>query len=223
MSNFNDKKAAVMKVLSEYNLDSSAVWNCHGTPVILHKALEEVQVMAGIVFEQPTIIEADAGKKIATICVTGKLGDRVEWSIGEAAPNNNKNSYPWAMAEKRGKDRVILKLINLHGHAYSEDEADDFKKSRPAYEPITPAPHKEDMRDFINLPKVKSKSAHQSNKDKDFERLSAMANKDITNPKHIPAWVQENAEWIASMPPIHRHYLKEHLEGIVEALKQPVN
>ena len=51
------------------------------------------------------------------------------WSIGEVAPNNCKNAYPFAMAEKRAKDRVILKLAGLHGYVYSEDEAEDFKES----------------------------------------------------------------------------------------------
>jgi hypothetical protein len=40
-------------------------------------------------------------------------------------------AYPFAMAEKRAKDRVILKLIALHGLVYSEEEADDFKASAP--------------------------------------------------------------------------------------------
>lgn len=31
------------------------------------------------------------------------------------------------MAEKRGKDRVILKLIGLHGVVYSEEEADEMR------------------------------------------------------------------------------------------------
>jgi hypothetical protein len=36
------------------------------------------------------------------------------------------------MAEKRAKDRVILKLVGLHGYVYSEDEADDFKNAKPS-------------------------------------------------------------------------------------------
>ena len=36
------------------------------------------------------------------------------------------------MAEKRAKDRVILKLVGLHGDVYSEDEADDFAV-KPSY------------------------------------------------------------------------------------------
>jgi hypothetical protein len=35
------------------------------------------------------------------------------------------------MAEKRAKDRVILKLVGLHGDVYAEDEADSFKEERP--------------------------------------------------------------------------------------------
>ena len=33
------------------------------------------------------------------------------------------------MAEKRAKDRVILKLAGIHGDAYSEEESDDFKEA----------------------------------------------------------------------------------------------
>lgn len=129
--NRREKMKAVMDVLARYDLDSTSVWDCHGTPVILHKALEVIQVKAGITFGPPSVIEANAAGKIAVICVTGTLGEREEWSIGEAMPSNNKNSYPFAMAEKRAKDRVILKLVNLHGEAYSEDEADDFKEANP--------------------------------------------------------------------------------------------
>ena len=32
-------------------------------------------------------------------------------------------AYVYAMAEKRAKDRVILKLIELHGLVYSEEES----------------------------------------------------------------------------------------------------
>lgn len=105
----------------------TALWDCHGTWVAYHKALERIAAKAKIVFDVPEIIVADANSKIAVIYVTGKMGDRSEWSFGEAAPYNNKNGYPFAMAEKRAKDRVTLKLIGLHGEVYSEEESDDFK------------------------------------------------------------------------------------------------
>ena len=115
-------------VLKEHGFGADACWDCHGTWVVYHRVLEQIATKASIAFDSPLILEANGEKKVAAICVTGHMGDKSEWSIGEAAPGNNKNAYPWAMAEKRGKDRVILKLIGLHGFAYSEEEADDFKR-----------------------------------------------------------------------------------------------
>jgi len=116
----------------------TAGWDCHGTFVLLHKALERVAAHKKITFDAPTIVESDVNAKNVAIVVTGHLADKSEWSFGEAAPYNNKNNYPFAMAEKRAKDRVILKLVGLHGHAYSEEEADDFKEARPAEIKDTP-------------------------------------------------------------------------------------
>ena len=115
----------------------SALWDCHGTSVIKHKALEKVATLLQVVFNEPTIIESNARDKIAVVCVKGQRTivdkdnkeHKIEaWSFGEATPYNNKNSYPFAMAEKRAIDRVLLKLIGIHGYMYSEIEADDFKK-----------------------------------------------------------------------------------------------
>lgn len=124
---------AIATVLSEYGFDHSACWDCHGTWVVYHWALERIAAKAAIIFNQPHIIEADGANGIAAMCVTGNMGEASEWSVGEASPKNNKNAYCWAMAEKRAKDRVILKLIGLHGLVFSEEEADEFKKkeSRP--------------------------------------------------------------------------------------------
>lgn len=120
----------LIEILRRYDVDpKQALWDCHGTLVILHKHLERIAATAGIVFDPPQIIEAHSADKIVAICAFGHMGSRTEWSIGEAAPGNNKNSYPYAMAEKRAKDRVILKLVGLSGFVYSEEEADDFKAS----------------------------------------------------------------------------------------------
>lgn len=123
----------VVEVLKKYGEDGkTACWDCHGTWVVLHKALERVATKAKINFAPPQVLTVDAANKAVAICVTGTMDGRSEWSIGEAAPYNNKNAYPFAMAEKRAKDRVILKLVGLHGLLYSEDEADDFKATAPA-------------------------------------------------------------------------------------------
>ena len=85
-----------------------------------------------IVFDVPTMYAHDIKAKEVAMCVVGHMGDKTAWATGEVAPYNNKNNYPFAMAEKRAKDRVILKLLNLTGDVYSEEEADEFKEGEPA-------------------------------------------------------------------------------------------
>jgi hypothetical protein len=117
-------------ILKQYECDPQAdIWDCHGTWVAYHRTLEKIAAKAGIKFDAPVVIEGNSSASVATLCVTGRMGERSEWSIGEASPKNNKNAYPFAMAEKRAKDRVIIKLVGLHG-VYSEDEADDFKPAQ---------------------------------------------------------------------------------------------
>jgi hypothetical protein len=112
-------------------LERGDTWSIQGNPVIHHKAVERLGVMIGIEWHQPQILRAE--KDEAVMIVTGKVGERLEWSIGEAAIGQNyrvsgkQAAYVFCMAEKRGRDRVILKLAGLHG-VYSEEEADDFKQ-----------------------------------------------------------------------------------------------
>ena len=65
--------------------------------------------------------------------VTGYKQDNPDykiWATGEANALNCTNEYLYAMAEKRSKDRVILKLINAYAHGiYSDVEADSFKQT----------------------------------------------------------------------------------------------
>ena len=131
----------IAEILKKHGFGADACWNTHGAWVVYHRVLEQIAAKAGITFSQPHVIEADSANGVAVVCVTGDLDGRTIWSIGEAAPGNyrtkeNQPSYPWAMAEKRAIDRVILKLIGLHGLAYSEEEADDFKITQPVGKPL---------------------------------------------------------------------------------------
>lgn len=127
------KKTDILALFKRFGADITAddVWQVQSATVIKHKALERLAASAKIEFSAPTIIRADRDE--AVILVTGKLEDRCEWSIGEALVNVNYRvtgkmaAYVYAMAEKRAKDRVILKLAGLHG-IYSEDEADEFQQ-----------------------------------------------------------------------------------------------
>lgn len=151
-------KLELEAILKQYHPNpKDAVWDCHGKWIIYHKDLEAIARKAKIRFDPPTIIEADGANKVAAVCVVGRMdcGDKnfssTEWSIGEAAPHNNRNEYPWAMAEKRAKDRVILKLLGIHGEVYSEAEADDFRpkdRSELWGGPLTKTKLKDAARDF---------------------------------------------------------------------------
>lgn len=119
----------LIDILKKFDEDvESAVWDCHGVWVIYHAAVERIAAKAGVEFDMPVIVEANTAAKTVSIIVAGKMHDKREWSFGEASPANCKNSYVYAMAEKRAKDRVVLKLVGLHGLAYSEEESDDFKQ-----------------------------------------------------------------------------------------------
>lgn len=122
---------AVMDFMEKYGVESDEIWEVHGsTWVVKHKALERVAVEVGVKWDRPSVQVCDLTAKIAVVCAFGKLGDHEEWSFGEASPANNKNSYPMAMAEKRARDRVILKLLVTHGALYSEAEAEEFTQPR---------------------------------------------------------------------------------------------
>ena len=120
----------ISNLLREVGANSTDVWEVRkNTWVVKHKALERIAAHLDIKFDSPKIIHADMESRQVAIEVSGRAGENTAWSIGEAAPYNNKNAYPFAMAEKRAKDRVILKLAGIHGDAYSEEESEDFKES----------------------------------------------------------------------------------------------
>ena len=125
LSNTNIPKE-VIDLLKELGISpTEAVWDCHGTWVMYHNICERLAAHKKIKFDKPDVIHFDLSKGEVVISITGHLGDAAEASIGEVSPKNNKNAYPFAMAEKRAKDRVILKLLGLHGDLYSEDEIDE--------------------------------------------------------------------------------------------------
>ena len=96
---------------------TSSVWQAEGETFIHHRALERIAGKANITFDPPAVLRAERDE--AVLLVIGRIGEWMEWSIGEALVGVNYDvpgsepAYVYAMAEKRGKDRVILKLIDL--------------------------------------------------------------------------------------------------------------
>jgi hypothetical protein len=117
------------------SLSRDDVWEVQGNPVVKHQALERLSSALRIIWHKPEVLRSERDE--AVLIVTGNLpSGPSEWSIGEAVIGQNllaRNKtaiYPYAMAEKRAKDRVILKLAGLYG-SHSEEEADDFKQEPP--------------------------------------------------------------------------------------------
>ena len=129
MGNLPKDVAAFME---KYSVMSDEVWPVPGGKAyaVKHKALERIALEIGIKFERPSVIACDLERRSMVICTFASLGEASDWSFGEAAPENCKNSYMAAMAEKRSRDRVILKLLSAHGALYSEAEADEFEQPR---------------------------------------------------------------------------------------------
>ena len=129
----------VRKFMSEYGVPQDEIWPLPGgrSYAIKHAALERIANKHAITFDPPHIVEADGANGVATLLVTARMGAAVTWTFGEASPKNNKNAYCFAMAEKRAKDRCVLKLLDTHGAIYSEDEADDFRQQASEPPPLS--------------------------------------------------------------------------------------
>jgi hypothetical protein len=141
MARKNPKLDKIYDVFDKHGveIDRESIWEVQGTPVVKHKDVERLGAKLGIKWTKPEILRAERDE--AVILVMGEANGKTEWSIGEAliakedqVGGNYKvkgkmAAYPYAMAEKRAKDRVILKLADLHGDAYSSEEADDFNQA----------------------------------------------------------------------------------------------
>lgn len=126
------KSDQILEFQKTYGITESEMWEVRpGSWAVKHSAIERIVAEQGIKFERPSVIEVNTAERIMVICVFGTLGDRTEWSFGEASPANCKIAYPASIAEKRAKDRVAIKLLNATGHAiYSDEEADEFTQPR---------------------------------------------------------------------------------------------
>jgi len=139
MAEINEKLSKLLKEVGEVvdiRDKNSAVWSLpqnKNALIVKHKALEKVSAHLGMWFDPPTIIESNTEKKIVSLVVQGYIDDgkgkNTAWSIGEVSPQNTSNKYVYAMAEKRAIDRVILKLLGVHGDFYSQAEIDEGEVS----------------------------------------------------------------------------------------------
>ena len=125
----------IKDLAEKYNLDKAVDFWKHkqsGKWIITHDACEKIASIENIVLAKWETLnsERDFCRFLITMAMPMKdLTEKLIASIGEAGKENCQSKYYGSMAEKRGVDRCILKLINAYEYGiYSDSEADSFKK-----------------------------------------------------------------------------------------------
>jgi hypothetical protein len=147
-------------------------------------------------------LQVDLANKIAAVCVFASMGEAKEWATGEAAPGNNKNNYPLAMAEKRAKDRCILKLLQIHGALYSGldgFEADEDHAPGRQNPHVTRATDIYDGEVSADIPDVPATKMKVKDARPEYSVLLKEMHR-IQDPTELQEWGKAQAEVINSLP-----------------------
>ena len=127
----------IQDIQEKYNLSKEPnvdFWHHQqsGKWILTHDACEKIANQEGIVFVNREVdnSEDDLVRYWITMSMQDEDGETITVSsVGEADSKNCYSSYKACMAEKRGIDRCILKLIRAYQYGISSEvEADDFKK-----------------------------------------------------------------------------------------------
>ena len=143
----------IKKIAEKYRLSlpkdqndkTKDIW-CVGMNFILkHDAVSRIANHEGVEFFEPRVEilynytdfygVAIIGKgRLVRIADGGEDYTKEVWTTSDATRDNvkGKGGYFFNMAEKRWKDRLTLKLLDLYEYGlYSDVEAEDFKKETP--------------------------------------------------------------------------------------------
>ena len=122
----------IKDLAEKYNLDKAVDFWKHkqsGKWIITHDACEKIASMEDIMLAKWETLNSE--RDFCRFLITMAKGEKLIASIGEASKENCQSKYYGSMAEKRGVDRCILKLINAYEYGiYSDSEADAFKKPK---------------------------------------------------------------------------------------------
>ena len=143
----------IKKIAEKYKLSlpkdqndkTKSIW-CVGSNFILkHDAVSRIANHEGVEFFEPRVEILYNNTDFFGVAIMGKgrlvrIADGGEdytkevWTTSDATRDNvkGKGGYFFNMAEKRWKDRLTLKLLDLYEYGlYSDVEAEDFKKETP--------------------------------------------------------------------------------------------
>jgi hypothetical protein len=137
----------INELVNRYKLTKNDAWQLPQNKnlwIIKHSAIEKIMSFENIIIENINVVTSEWN--FCRLVVTAVIKDRKIITIGEALLNtdeviktnkkgqqvtkgNCESQYIGAMAEKRGIDRAVLKLINAYEYDIkSECEADEFQQ-----------------------------------------------------------------------------------------------
>jgi len=121
----------IKDLVKKYNLNKSDVWECHGNWILTHDSITKISHIENIILNKiESIFQTETECRfLVTMTKEDATSPMTITSVGEASKANCQSKYLGSMAEKRGIDRCVLKLIKAYENGiYSEEEAENFKK-----------------------------------------------------------------------------------------------
>jgi len=121
----DDQKKQMRELFEENNLTKDDVFTHKHYVIITRSGIEKIQATRNIRV-QYDVEKLDRDFVVIRAKATMKDDDGVKTQVetfGEAGPENCRNAYYVATAEKRALSRAVLKLVGLYKHrVFGEDE-----------------------------------------------------------------------------------------------------
>ena len=134
-------KDMLVKLYKNYNLTPEDIFKSPvGFTIITRSGIDKIQAVAKIDIAYSLEKVSDDNKYVVIKAIgiinskidsdgdISKESKRIE-TYGESSPQNTRNQYPIAMAEKRAMSRCVLKLTGFYElGVYGEDEVNEITK-----------------------------------------------------------------------------------------------
>jgi len=134
-------KDMLVKLYKNYNLTPEDIFKSPlGFTTITRSGIDKIQAVAKIDIAY-SLEKVSDDNKYVVIKAIGNINSKIDSdgdilkenkiieTYGESSPQNTRNQYPIAMAEKRAMSRCVLKLTGFYElGVYGEDEVNEIEK-----------------------------------------------------------------------------------------------
>ena len=134
-------KDMLVKLYKKYNLTPKDIFKSPlGFTIINRSGIDKIQAVAQIEINY-SLEKVSDDNKYVVIKAIGIMNSKIDSegdilkeskrieTYGESSPQNTRNQYPIAMAEKRAMSRCVLKLTGFYElGVYGEDEVNEIEK-----------------------------------------------------------------------------------------------